>query len=66
MNLDKLKNSYLTHIMIFVDSQNNDKHLLRTFIDNWFAYYKKPPFFQKIINLYGSIIQIHLNAGMRY
>ena len=47
MNLDKLKNSYLTHIMIFVDSQNNDKHLLRTFIDNWFAYYKKGPFLSK-------------------
>ena len=47
MNIEKLKNSYLTHIKIFIDSQNNDKHLLRSFLDNWFAYFKKGPFLSK-------------------
>ena len=43
----ELKNSYLTHIKIYIKSYNNDKHLLRTFIDNWFAYYKRGPFLTK-------------------
>ena len=47
MNIEKLKNSYLTHIKIFIDSQNNDKHLLRSFLDNWFSYFKKGPFLSK-------------------
>jgi hypothetical protein len=47
MDLLKVKNSYLNHIKIFIDSKNNDKHLLRCFIDNWFAYHKKGPFLSK-------------------
>ena len=43
----ELKNSYLTHIKIYIKSYNNDKHLLRTFIDNWFAQYKGGPFLSK-------------------
>ena len=47
MDISNVKNSYLKHIKIFIDSKNNDKHLLRTFLDNWFAYHKEGPFLSK-------------------
>ena len=42
-----LENSYLEHISIFLKSGNENKHLLRTFIDDWFAYSTGGPFLNK-------------------
>lgn len=47
MNLSRLKNSYLTHIKIHIESQNPDSKLIRDFADRWFAYYKQGPFLNK-------------------
>tara|TARA_B110000483_G_C18182784_1_gene537718 strand:+ start:2069 stop:2581 length:513 start_codon:yes stop_codon:yes gene_type:complete len=44
MNLEIIKDSYLEHIKICIKSDAWGRGLLRTFIDNWFAYYKQGPF----------------------
>ena len=44
MNLEQIKNSYLEHIKICIDSDAWGAGLLRSFIDYWFAYHKQGPF----------------------
>jgi hypothetical protein len=44
MNLNEIKNSYLTFIRIHLETLNPDNALIRTFIDKWFAYSMKGNF----------------------
>tara|TARA_B100000035_G_C20880665_1_gene500396 strand:+ start:135 stop:287 length:153 start_codon:yes stop_codon:yes gene_type:complete len=43
-NLDKLKESYLKYLKIYIELQNPDGKLIRTFFDSWFAYKMKGNF----------------------
>jgi len=44
MNLKQIKNSYLEHIKICIESDAWGAGLLRSFADYWFAYHKQGPF----------------------
>ena len=44
MNLKQIKNSYLEHIKICIESDAWGAGLLRSFIDYWFAYHKQGAF----------------------
>tara|TARA_B100000900_G_C20349543_1_gene621725 strand:- start:95 stop:628 length:534 start_codon:yes stop_codon:yes gene_type:complete len=46
-DLDKLKESYLRYLKIYLELQNPDGGLIRTFLDNWFAYKMKGNFLTK-------------------
>ena len=46
-NLDKLKESYLRYLKIYIELQNPDGKLIRTFLDSWFAYKMKGNFLTK-------------------
>ena len=43
MNLKQIKNSYLEHIKICIESDAWGAGLLRSFTDYWFAYHKQGP-----------------------
>lgn len=38
---------YLKHIQIYLESGSSNKHLLRCFLDDWFAYKNKGPFINR-------------------
>ena len=44
MNMKQIKNSYLVHIKICIESGSWGAGLLRSFTDYWFAYHKQGPF----------------------
>lgn len=44
MNMKQIKNSYLEHIKICIESGSWGAGLLRSFTDYWFAYHKQGPF----------------------
>jgi len=46
-NLDKLRESYLRYLKIYIELQNPDGKLIRTFLDSWFAYKMKGNFLTK-------------------
>ena len=39
-DINRIKNSFLEHIVIYFKSGFAPKSLLRTFLDNWYAYEK--------------------------
>ena len=39
-NINRIKNSFLEHIVIYYNSGFKPKSLLRSFVDNWYAYDK--------------------------
>lgn len=42
-----MDNSYIKHIKLYLESGNENRQLLRTLIDEWFAYYSKGPFLNR-------------------
>lgn len=42
--LIQLRKAYVRYVIAFIEGNDPNDNLLRTFLDNWFAYYKGGPF----------------------
>ncbi len=53
---EKLKNSFLNHICIYIKSEFQPKNLLGSFVDNWYAYAKEANNINYFVNKNGNPI----------